>query len=157
VGVAPARPQLPLPGARSERSASPPVSRCLPLGRSPGVGSRGLPGFVRSGEDVSVRWIMSYWDEEDVTFFFEVGDDGWVVRQVELAGQDQRPISAAALAEWIDASEAGGVEAYEARFGRVAESPIGDWGEGFPQVDLSLVEYEEVWRGARLFLDDDST
>jgi hypothetical protein len=51
--------------------------------------------------------------------------------------------------------DAGRVEAYEGRFGRVAESPVGAWDEGFPHTDLSLTEYDDVWQAARQFLDDD--
>ena len=26
------------------------------------------------------RWIRSFWDEEHATFFWEIGEDGWVTR-----------------------------------------------------------------------------
>lgn len=37
----------------------------------------------------SVRWLKAHWDEEDVLFFFEADEDGWVLRQVELRGPDR--------------------------------------------------------------------
>ena len=43
-----------------------------------------------------MRWLRHYWDEEDVTQFFEIDDEGWVVRQVELRGALQVPTVAAA-------------------------------------------------------------
>ena len=40
-------------------------------------------------------WIRSYWDEEELTFVGEVGDDGWITRHVEVGGG--RP----SLAGWL--------------------------------------------------------
>jgi hypothetical protein len=51
----------------------------------------------------AVRWLRSYWDEEDVRYFFEADEDGWVLRQVELRGKDRTPAVAASLEEWPDA------------------------------------------------------
>jgi hypothetical protein len=59
---------------------------------------------TRSHDDMDrlkppVRWLNSHWDE-DVLFFFEADEDGWVLRQVELCGPDRTPTVAASLAEW---------------------------------------------------------
>lgn len=76
------------------------------------------------------RWIRSYWDEEDVTFVWEVADDGWIQRSVEQVGPERNPRSAAALAEVIAARDAGGisaVQAYESSHGLLPDQLIDDW------------------------------
>src|SRR5262245_12016351 len=77
----------------------------------------------------AVRWLRSYWDEEDGTFFCEADDDGWVLRQIELSGPDKIPAVAAALAERPDADRDGlaAVQAYEAKYGarRPADYRVG--------------------------------
>jgi hypothetical protein len=73
------------------------------------------------------RWVRSHWDEEDVTFIWEVGDDGWVTRGVELIGPELTPQAAAALDEWMRALEAGRVQQYQATYGQLVEAPIESW------------------------------
>lgn len=71
--------------------------------------------------------MRCYWDEEDVWFYFEVDEDGWVTRQVELQGPGLTPIAAASLAEWQQAHEAGRLDEYDTRFGITAELPVSAW------------------------------
>jgi hypothetical protein len=109
----------------------------------------------RSTMDVSkpaVRWTRAYWDEEDIIFFFETDEDGWVLRQVELRGADKTPAAAAALVEWPDADREGlaAVHAYEAKYGALADQPI-EWNEG-PYIDVERAEFETVWQDARAHL-----
>ncbi len=101
-----------------------------------------------------VRWLKSYWDEEDVMVFFEADEDGWVLRQVELRGTDRTPAVAASLAEWPDANRDGiaAVHAHEARYGALADQPISAWDTGFPHNDIDRLEFEEVWQRARAHL-----
>ena len=50
-------------------------------------------------------WIRSYWDEEELTFVGEVGDDGWITLHVEVGGG--RPSLAGWLVvAWVSDSEA---------------------------------------------------
>jgi hypothetical protein len=93
------------------------------------------------------RWIRSYWDEEDITFFWEVGDDGWITRHVELAGPDERPQAATSLVEWMSELDAGRIQEYQATYGVLADQPIEDW--NFPHEDLTHDEYEVIWVRAR--------
>ncbi|WP_129766885.1 hypothetical protein [Streptomyces sp. L-9-10] len=85
------------------------------------------------------RWFRSYWDEEDRWFYFEVGDDGWVSRQVELEGPALRPVEAASAGE------------DDVRYGFTAESPVTGW-EGHVEEPLALREFEDVWATARRYL-----
>lgn len=59
------------------------------------------------------RWFRSYWDEEDTWFYFEIGGDGWVTRQVELQGAELRPVAAARHTD------------SDTQYGTTAESPSG--------------------------------
>jgi hypothetical protein len=71
-----------------------------------------------------VRCVRRFWDEEGIWFYFELDDDGWVTRQVELQGTARTPIAAASLSEWFTGLNAGRLQRYQARFGVVAEQPI---------------------------------
>ncbi|WP_327235267.1 hypothetical protein OG349_16185 [Streptomyces sp. NBC_01317] len=94
------------------------------------------------GQDESVsRWFRSWWEEEDTWFYFEVGGDGWVSRQVELEGPAQRPVAAASAGD------------DDARYGFTAELPVTEW-EGHVEVPMNLQEFEEVWNAARQHLTD---
>jgi hypothetical protein len=102
-----------------------------------------------------VRWLRSYWDEEDITHYFEADEDGWVLRQVNLSGPEHTPTVAASLAEWPNADRDGlaAVQAYEARYGALADQPMAEWDEGFPHVEIAQPEFEAVWQHARAHLD----
>ncbi len=94
------------------------------------------------------RWFRSYWAEEDTWFYFEVDDDAWVTRQVELQGPLEKPIAAASLAEWEAAQQTGTLADYGATFGFTAEVPVHEWDAHEPQ-ELTAVEFETVWLTAR--------
>lgn len=96
------------------------------------------------------RWVRSYWDEEDITFLWEVRDDGWIARSVELVGPEFRPHASAALDEVVRARDTGGiqaVQAYEARYGVAPEKPVEDW--DFPHENISQSDFERAWAESR--------
>lgn len=100
------------------------------------------------------KWIRSYWDEEETTFHWEVGDDGWVTRSVEWVGPEHRPQAAAALDEVLRARDTGGipaVQAYESQYGRTPEKQIDDW--AFPHEEIDQSEFERAWAESRRALD----
>ena len=99
------------------------------------------------------RWIRSYWDEEDVTFYWEVGGDGWITRHVELAGSGLDPRAAVSLQEWMRELEAGRIQEYQAKYGFLADQPITQW--DFPHEDLTREQYERVWLAAKRSLERD--
>lgn len=72
-------------------------------------------------------------------FYFKVGDDDWVRRQVELEGPARRPIVAASAGD------------DDARYGFTAELPVTDW-EGHVEEPLTIEEFEDVWAAARRHL-----
>jgi hypothetical protein len=112
---------------------------------------------VRQWDDACMTtWLRSYWDEEDVTFLWEVGDDGWVTRSVELVGPDRRIQAAAALDEVVRARDTGGiaaVQAYESRYGVVPEKPLDDWDSDFPREVISQSDFERTWAESRQALE----
>lgn len=97
------------------------------------------------------RWICSRWDEEDVTFYWEVRDDGWITRHVELVGPELRAQAATSLEEWMRELDAGRIQVYQARYGVLADQPITDW--DFPHSEVDKDEYERVWAAARSALE----
>ena len=101
------------------------------------------------------KWIRSYWDEEDITFYWEIGDDGWVTRHVELAGPELTPQAAASLQEWMRELDAGRIQQYAAKYGALADQPVTEWDPGFPHEDVTRDEYEKIWLAARRSLERD--
>jgi hypothetical protein len=106
------------------------------------------------GRKQPVRWLKAHGDDDEIWYFVEADEDGWVLRQVELRGPDEMPRVAAALAEWPDADRDGldAVQAYEAKYGALADQPISAWSD-FPGVAITRDEFETVWRRARAHLD----
>jgi hypothetical protein len=100
-----------------------------------------------------MRRVRRFWDEEGVWFYFELDDDGWVTRQIELQGPDRIPIAAASLSEWFTELDAGRIQQYQARFGGLADKPI-------PAEEISDYEsvppdaFEELWHTARHHLGE---
>ncbi|MGW7517804.1 hypothetical protein ACWGJ2_19670 [Streptomyces sp. NPDC054796] len=93
-------------------------------------------------------WTRCYWGEEDIWFYFEVDDEGWVIRQIELEGPELTSIAAASLAEWQRACDVSRLDEYDDRFGLTAELPVSEW-EGHHPETLTLTEFEEIWEMAR--------
>jgi hypothetical protein len=141
-----------LPAVSAEAAGA--IARSEPAGPSSSAAYRlGRKGPCLRDDDVVTRWIRSYWDEEDVTFYWEVGDDGWVTRHVELAGPDLTPRAASCLEEWMRELRAGRIREYAAKYGSLADQPVTQWDPDFPHEDLTREEYEKVWLAARRFLE----
>lgn len=47
---------------------------------------------------------------------------------------------------------ASAVQAYEARYGGLADQPIGEWEAGFPHDEIERAEFEAIWHRARAHL-----
>jgi hypothetical protein len=102
-----------------------------------------------------MQWICHYWDEDDTLSCYEVGDDGYVVRQVVLAGAARRPVTAAVLAEVLAARDGGSAEmgSYEGKYGVLAEGDVRGWSEDDGVVEISAEEFDRAWWNARQALD----
>ncbi|MET9632965.1 hypothetical protein ABZX92_36460 [Lentzea sp. NPDC006480] len=102
------------------------------------------------------RWFRYFFADDDVWLHYEVDDEGRVCRQVDLAGADLSPVTAASLAEVLHARDSGGVEtviAYESRFGAMAEGQH-EW-QGVPGLEnITAAEFERIWAAAREVLEE---
>jgi hypothetical protein len=95
------------------------------------------------------RWLRCEWDEDEceIHALWEVDDDGWMTRSVELRGREERPEVAASLDVWMRELDAGRIQAYQARYGVLVEKPITEW--DFPHSNVTAEEFETVWQSAR--------
>jgi hypothetical protein len=96
--------------------------------------------------------VRRYWDEEDLWFLFEVDDEGWVVRHVELQGPRLVAAVAASMDEWFRAMEAGRIAEYQDRYGVLAEAPLSA-AELEQWEPLPVDDFERAWREARRRLE----
>jgi hypothetical protein len=103
----------------------------------------------------AVSWFQWYWPDEDILYFFEADEDGWVLRQVELQGPDRTPITAASLAEWPEPTRENfaAIKAYDAKYGGLADQPLFPWEPDSPGVAIDRAAFDEVWVQARAHLE----
>ncbi|MEU6485903.1 hypothetical protein [Streptomyces sp. NPDC046887] len=97
--------------------------------------------------------FRTYHEDEDLWLYFEADDEGWAVRQVEVRGEDGRPVAAASLEEVLRVRDHGDLAAmcrYEKRYGVLAEAPVADGWQGRPEAaEVSAEEFERLWAEAR--------
>lgn len=100
------------------------------------------------------RWIKAHWadEAEDVTFLWELDEEGWITRSVELVGPDRRVKAAASLAEVMEARDANieAVRQYESRFGVLPERPLDAL--DFPHEAITAAGFDAEWHAARAAL-----
>ncbi len=75
-------------------------------------------------------WFRTYYEDEDLWLYFEADDGAWVARQVEVRGQDSRPVTAASLAEVVhlrDHADLAAMGRYERQYRVLAEGPMDGW------------------------------
>ncbi|MFJ9869913.1 hypothetical protein [Streptomyces sp. NPDC101165] len=99
-----------------------------------------------------VMWIRTYDESLDLWQYFEGDEEGWVLRQVDLRGEDGTPVTAASLEEVLryqERAEIAVMSRYEQRYGLVAEGRLTGW-EAAPRAGtISAEEFERVWLEAR--------
>ncbi|MDX3456953.1 hypothetical protein PV396_34235 [Streptomyces sp. ME02-8801-2C] len=98
-------------------------------------------------------WIRTYDEAQDLWQYFEGDEQGQVLRQVDVRGDDGTPVTAASLEEGLrlqERTDIATMSRYERRYGRVAEGRIMGDPEGVPRADaISAEEFEEAWLDGR--------
>jgi len=101
-------------------------------------------------------WIRAYDGESDVWSYFELDDEGWALRQVQLHGLHGQPVTAASLAEVIELRDRGDLAvmaAYERQYGVLAEGTLRGWKKADGAAEITRQEFESTWAAAREILD----
>jgi hypothetical protein len=102
-----------------------------------------------------VAYFRYFHAEEDLWCYYDVADDGAVLRHVEVRAGDGCPVTAASLAEVLhlrDTADLAAMRSYETRFGVLAEAKREDW-VGAPVQEISAAAFERAWAAARTVLE----
>ena len=95
------------------------------------------------------RYKLLWWHEEDVTFFFELDEEGYALRSV-LRDRHGEFTDAVRLDEWRRARAQGDLDEYIARWGHL---PLGRQEGPVPAPSFERTmdrdEFETVWRQGR--------
>ncbi|MGW0803620.1 hypothetical protein [Nonomuraea sp. NPDC002799] len=98
------------------------------------------------------RWIRLYHPAENTWSFYELDDQEWAVRQIDLQGPDQRPTTAADLDEVLRLRDQYGLaelQAYERRYGVLAEGSLEGWQDADQATEITRQAFETLWTEAR--------
>uniref|UniRef100_A0AAU2JK90 Uncharacterized protein n=1 Tax=Streptomyces sp. NBC_00049 TaxID=2903617 RepID=A0AAU2JK90_9ACTN len=99
-----------------------------------------------------VMWLRAYDEVRGLWQYFEGDDEGHVLRQVDLRGDDGTPVTAASLDEVLRFQERADIATmsrYERRYGLVAEGRLTGWEESPGAGAISAEAFETVWLEAR--------
>ena len=105
-------------------------------------------------------WFRAYDSDTDTWSYFELDDEEWALRQVDLRGPRRQPVTAASLAEIFAIHGRGDFAAmttYDQRYGVLTEGCLRGWQEEESAAEITLAEFESVWAAAREVLDADRT
>ncbi|QMU75719.1 hypothetical protein GXW83_08175 [Streptacidiphilus sp. PB12-B1b] len=101
------------------------------------------------------RWIRTYDGESATWSYFELDDEQWASRQVDLQGPKRTPVTAAALGEVLqcrDHGDAAAMAAYERQYGVLAEGDLTGWEDADGSAEVPEDVFERIWAAARLRL-----
>jgi hypothetical protein len=105
-------------------------------------------------------WIRTYDAERDLLSYFELDDEEWALRQIDLRGPRHRPMAAASLVEVMEVRDHGDLAAmafYERKYGVLAEGSMRGWQESDDAAGITFDEFESTWAAAREVLDTERT
>ncbi|MFR9795408.1 hypothetical protein ACL02U_05785 [Streptomyces sp. MS06] len=101
-------------------------------------------------------WIQAHSAQDDIWSYFELDDDGWAQRQVDLEGAARLPVTAASLKEVLglrDHADLVTLSAYERRYGVLAEGCLNGWQESDGVAVITRDKFERIWLEGRLRLE----
>ncbi|MCZ4103519.1 hypothetical protein C8250_042530 [Streptomyces sp. So13.3] len=101
------------------------------------------------------RWIRTHDGESATWSYFELDDEQWASRQVDLQGPKRTPVTAAALGEVLqcrDHGDAAATAAYERQYGVLAEGALTGWEDADAAAEVTEDVFERIWAAARLRL-----
>ncbi len=97
-------------------------------------------------------WFRTYYEDEDLWLYFEADDEGWAAGQVEVRGQDSRPVTAASLGELLhlrDHADLAAMFRYERQYGVLAEGAMDGWQDRPEAAEITAEEFERLWAEGR--------
>ncbi|MFE2495664.1 hypothetical protein ACFXKX_28785 [Streptomyces scopuliridis] len=102
------------------------------------------------------RWIRTHDSESDTWSYYELDDEQWANRQVDLRGTERAPITAAKLGEVLQRRERGDAAAmatYERKYGVLTEGALTGWENADCVAEITEESFEQIWATARPRLD----
>ncbi|MCX5266658.1 TniQ family protein [Streptomyces sp. NBC_00199] len=116
------------------------------------------PPPPRNPQIHATRWIRSYYDELDTWSYFELDNESWALRHVDLQGPTLQPVTAAALSEVLgirDQRDQTAMADYEHKYGILAEGSLDGWQDTQSATEITAAEFERIWASAREALAPD--
>ncbi|GAB2843427.1 hypothetical protein GCM10022221_48290 [Actinocorallia aurea] len=95
-----------------------------------------------------MRWMRDHWADDNLWRYFELDDEGFIQRQVELEGPDREANTACSMDEWEAALRDGSSDQYYETYGMVDEWSFTRGDHEDPQPS-DKEEFESVWQQAR--------
>jgi hypothetical protein len=100
------------------------------------------------------RFIHLYFADDDRDLYYELDNDGFAVRNLDVDPATGEPVSAVSRPEWNTARDYGDLYEYEAKFGRIAEGNIGEaLNSAEPYEVIKAAAFETVWNRCRADLE----
>jgi hypothetical protein len=109
---------------------------------------------VRGDGGVTARF-RAYDEDRDLWLYFELDEEKWPARQVEISGEDGRPVTAASLVEVVRLRDHAGLaatRAYERRYGVLGDAPVDGWRAWPRAAEVTAEDFERTWAEARRVL-----
>ncbi|MES9512141.1 hypothetical protein ABWJ92_38190 [Streptomyces sp. NPDC000609] len=101
------------------------------------------------------RWIRTHDGESATWSYFELDDEQWASRQVDLQGPERTAVTAATLGEVLhcrDHGDPAAMAAHERRYGVLAEGDLTGWDDADGPAEITEDVFERIWAAARLRL-----
>ena len=101
---------------------------------------------------MSRRFLRYHRTQDDIWSHIELDDDGWALRQVDLRGPRQAPVTATSLAavrHIRDHQDLAAMRTYEARYGVLSEGSWDGWEQDAQANEIPATDFGALWSTAR--------